>query len=59
MTNITKQELKEFLVRRTTTTYEYCYVMANDWEDAEEQGNSQDQKWEQDDYRSEVDAEEV
>ena len=57
--NITKKELKEFYLRRTTTTYEYCYVMANDWEDAEEQGNSQDQKWEQDDYRSEVDAEEV
>jgi hypothetical protein len=54
----TKPELKEFKLRRTTHTYEYCYVMATDWEDAEEQGNYQTQEWEQEDSRSEIDVEE-
>ena len=57
--NITKKELKEFYLRRTTTTYEYCYVMATDWEDAEEQGNYQDQDWEASDHNTRVNAEEV
>ena len=54
----TKPELKEFKLIRTTHTYEYCYVMATDWEDAEHQGNYQTQEWEQEDSRSEIDVEE-
>ena len=54
----TKPELKEFKVRRTTHTYEYCYVMATDWEDAEDQAIFNNQEWEQEDSRSEIDVEE-
>jgi hypothetical protein len=50
-------ELKEFCLTRTRTTYEYCYVMATDWEDAEDQGHQQ-QDWEQSDDRTEIDVEE-
>ena len=57
--NITKQELKEFVVTRVTTIVEEKTIMATDWEDAEEQGNYQDQDWEASDHRTEVNAEEV
>ena len=52
----TKPELKEFKLIRTTHTYEYCYVMATDWEDAEEQGNYQTQEGEQEDSRPEIEV---
>ena len=54
----TKPELKEFELTRTSTTYEYCYVMATDWEDAEEKGHQEEQDWEYKDSRSEIDVEE-
>ena len=51
-------ELKEFCLNRKSTTYEYCYVMATDWEDAENQGHENELDWEQSDDRTEIDAEE-
>lgn len=33
-----KDKLKEFRLERRTVLYEECYVMAKDWEDAEEMG---------------------
>ena len=55
------KKLKEFELTRTTTTYEKCFVMATDLEDAEEKGSHHVSKkdWEETDYRQEVDAEEV
>ena len=53
-----KPELKEFELTRTSTTYEYCYVMATDWEDAEQQGHLKEQDWVYKDSRSEINAEE-
>ena len=56
--NSDKKELKEFCLKRTTTTYEYCYVMATDWEDAEEKGHQEEQDWESSDHTTHVEAEE-
>ena len=33
-----KDKLKEFRLERRTVLYDECYVMAKDWEDAEEMG---------------------
>ena len=59
--NITKQDLKEFYLRRTTTTYEYCYVMATNWEQAEDLAIEicDDIKWEHISDHETIDAEEV
>ena len=51
-------ELKEFCLNRKSTTYEYCYVMATDWEDAENQGHENELDWEHNDDRTEIDVEE-
>ena len=51
-------ELKEFCLNRTSTTYEYCYVMATDVEDAENQGHDNELDWEHRDDRTEIDVEE-
>ena len=51
-------ELKEFCLNRKSTTYEYCYVMATDWEDAENQGHENALDWEHQDDRTEIDVEE-
>lgn len=51
-------ELKEFCLNRKSTTYEYCYVMATDSEDAENQGYENELDWEQSDDRTEIDVEE-
>ena len=53
-----KPQLKEFCLRRTSHTYEYCYVMAIDWEDAEQQGHQKELDWEYSDSRSEINVEE-
>jgi len=39
-------ELKEFKLERRTVLVEECYVMAKDWEDAEEMGYMEEQDWE-------------
>ena len=39
-------ELKEFKLERRTVLVEECYVMAKDWEDAEEMGYMEEQNWE-------------
>jgi len=59
--NITKQDLKEFVVRRVTTIIEETVVMATDWEQAEDLAleNCDDIKWEHIDDREEINAEEV
>ena len=39
-------KLKEHRLIRTTYIVEECYVMAKDWEDAEEMGYMEEQDWE-------------
>ena len=39
-------KLKEFKLERRTYLVEECYVMAKDWEDAEEMGYMEEQNWE-------------
>ena len=48
----------ELCLNRKSTTYEYCYVMAADWEDAENQGNENELDWEQSDVRTQIIVEE-
>ena len=43
---MSKPKLKEYKLTRTTYTVEECFVVATDWEEAEEKGYLQDQKWE-------------
>lgn len=59
--NITKQDLKEFVVRRVTTIVEEKTIMATDWEQAEENAvhNCDDIKWEHISDHKTIDAEEV
>ena len=59
--NITKQDLKEFVVRRVTTIVEEKVVMATNWEQAEDLAidNCDDIKWEHISDHETIDAEEV
>ena len=49
---------KIFCLTRKTVRYEYCYVSATDWEDAEQKGYEEELDWELRDAREEIDAEE-
>ena len=59
--NITKQDLKEFVVRRVTTIVEEKIIMATDWEQAEDLAIEicDDIKWEHVSDHETIDAEEV
>jgi hypothetical protein len=52
-------KLKEFRLERRTVVYEECYVMAKDWEDAEEMGYMEEQDWEMNDSQADIEAEAV
>ena len=39
-------KLKEYKLERRTVTIEECFVMAQDWEEAEEKGYFEEQDWE-------------
>ena len=52
-------KLKEFKLERRTVVYEECYVMAKDWEDAEEMGYMENQDWEFSYDESEIYSEEL
>ena len=52
-------ELKEFKLERRTVLVEECYVMAKDWEDAEEMGYMEEQDWEFSYDESEIYSEEL
>jgi len=39
-------KLKEYRLVRVSRKVEECYVMATDWEDAEEKGTFEEQDWE-------------
>ena len=47
---------KEFELIRTTITYERLFVMATDWEEAEEKGYEEEADWEEYDSRQDVDV---
>ena len=59
--DITKQDLKEFVVRRITTIVEETVVMATNWEQAEDLAldNGDDIKWEHISDHETIDAKEV
>ena len=59
--NITKQDLKEFVVRRVTTIREEKIIMATDWEQAEEMAvyDCDDIKWEHVSDHETIDVEEL
>ena len=38
-------KLKEYKLERRTVTIEECFVMAQDWEEAEEIGHFEEQDW--------------
>jgi hypothetical protein len=59
--NITKKDLKEFVVRRITTIVEEKIIMATDWEQAEDLAidNCDDIKWEHISDHETIDTEEV
>ena len=52
-------KLKEHRLIRTTYIVEECYVMAKDWEDAEEKGFDEEQDWEFLTDQAEIEAEEI
>jgi len=52
-------ELKEFKLERRTVLVEECYVMAKDWEDAEEMGYMEEQDWEFSYDEAEIYSEEI
>ena len=50
--------LKEFRVTRKRTITEECYVMAKDWEHAEQLGHEKEHDWEHVDSQDDISAEE-
>ncbi len=52
-------KLKEFRLERRTVLVEECYVMAKDWEDAEEMGYFEEQDWEFCHDEAEIYSEEI
>ena len=50
--------LKEFRLTRVRTVTEECYVMAKDWENAEQLGHEEEHDWEYVDSRDTISAEE-
>lgn len=52
-------KLKEFKLERRTVLVEECYVMAKDWEDAEEIGYMEEQDWEFSYDEAEIYSEEI
>jgi len=52
-------KLKEFKLERRTVVYEECYVMAKDWEDAEEMGYLEYLDWEFSHDEAEIYSEEI
>jgi hypothetical protein len=54
-----KPKLKEYKLTRTTYTVEDCFVMATDWEEAEEKGYLEEQKWNFLKDQADIEAEEM
>ena len=54
-----KPKLKEYKLTRTTYTVEDCFVMATDWEEAEEKGYLEEQKWNFLEDQADIEAEEM
>tara|TARA_R100000995_G_scaffold52220_1_gene25287 strand:+ start:66 stop:269 length:204 start_codon:yes stop_codon:yes gene_type:complete len=54
-----EEALKEFKLERRTVLVEECYVMAKDWEDAEEMGYMEEQDWEFSYDEAEIYSEEI
>jgi len=52
-------KLKEYKLERRTVLVEECYVMAKDWEDAEEMGYMEEQDWEFSHDEAEIYSEEI
>ena len=52
-------KLKEYRVTRTTYIVEECFIMAKDWEEAEEKGYLEEQDWEFLTDQAEIEAEEI
>ena len=49
-------KLKEYRLVRVSRKVEECYVMATDWEDAERQGHEEEQDWEHQNSRDEIEV---
>ena len=52
-------KLKEYKLTRTSYILEECYVMAKDWEEAEEKGYLEEQNWKIDATQADIEAEAV
>ena len=49
-------KLKEYRLVRVSRKVEECYVMATDWEDAERHGHEEEQDWEHQNSRDEIEV---